>query len=212
MRRGDGEGANPPSDAGAAGNLPSVAGCACWFYATCCGAKFSAAEDDMKCEEIAELLPDYLQDGLQEEHKKIVEEACIDSRRAAESDGAGAIRCDAAGLPGGTRKGSVDAPRRYGSVDLERVPVATFSGGRGGVEHRAGGAGNVSGTATWQCEIELAGISRDAYGSDKHAADGCALDAAATVGEPAVGGRDVDAEGRASRSAGAFGVDAHAAV
>jgi hypothetical protein len=26
----------------------------------------------MKCEEIAELLPDYLQDGLQEEHKKIV--------------------------------------------------------------------------------------------------------------------------------------------
>src|SRR5882762_8532503 len=86
MRRGDGEGANPPGDAGAAGNFPSVAGRACWFYATCCGAKFSAAEDDMKCEEIAELLPDYLQDGLQEEHKKIVErhlESCAECSEVA---------------------------------------------------------------------------------------------------------------------------------
>ena len=35
----------------------------------------------MKCEEIAELLPDYLQDGLEEEHKKIVErhlESCVE--------------------------------------------------------------------------------------------------------------------------------------
>src|SRR5258708_15990697 len=86
MRRGDGEGANPPRDAGAAGNLSQVAGCDWWFYATCCGAKFSAAEDDMKCEEIAELLPDYLQDGLQEEHKKIVErhlESCAECSEVA---------------------------------------------------------------------------------------------------------------------------------
>src|SRR6266446_246058 len=86
MRRGAGEGANPPGDAGAAGNFPSVAGCACWFHATCCGAKFSAAEDDMKCEEIAELLPDYLQKGLRGEQKAIVErhlESCAECSEVA---------------------------------------------------------------------------------------------------------------------------------
>src|SRR5258708_39138355 len=86
MRRSDGEGANPPRDGGGAGNFPPVAGCACWFYATCCGTEFSAAEDDMKCEEIAELLPDYLHEGLAAERKSVVErhlESCVECREVA---------------------------------------------------------------------------------------------------------------------------------
>src|SRR5260370_41123274 len=46
----------------------------------------SAAEDDMKCEEIAELLPDYLQEGLAAERKSVVErhlENCLECREVA---------------------------------------------------------------------------------------------------------------------------------
>src|SRR5258708_37103217 len=41
---------------------------------------------DMKCEEIAELLPDYLQEGLRVEQKKIVErhlESCVECSEVA---------------------------------------------------------------------------------------------------------------------------------
>src|ERR1700737_3299341 len=81
------------------------------------------------------------------------------------------------------------------------------------MEHRAGRAGDVPGTATGEREIELAaGFGRNAYGTNQHAADGCAVDATAAVGEPAAGRRVVDAARGAARSAGAFGADAYAAV
>src|ERR1700716_3077131 len=86
MRRGDGEGAHPSSDAGAAASFSSIAGCAGQVHAAACGAEFPAAEDDMKCEEIAELLPDYLQEGLGAEQKNVVErhlESCAECSEVA---------------------------------------------------------------------------------------------------------------------------------
>src|SRR5882762_652888 len=87
--------------------------------------------------------------------------------------------------------------------------MAALAGGSCGLEHRTGGTGDVSGIATWKYKIEFAGFGGDAHGADQYAADGGAFDAAATVGEPAVGRRVVDAAGRTSRSTGAFGADTH---
>src|SRR4029077_12806522 len=58
----------------------------------------------------------------------------------------------------------------------------------------------------------LGGFGGNAYGTDQHAADSGAIDATATVGEPAAGGRDVDAARGGARSAGAFCADAYVAV
>jgi hypothetical protein len=127
MRSGNGEGANPPRDAGAARNFSSVAGRAGEFYAARCGAKFSAAEDDMKCEQIAELLPDYLKQGLEGEQKKTVErhlESCAECSEVAglwkklalipdeQPSPAGRARFDAMLQAYQTGRGNEDVPRR----------------------------------------------------------------------------------------------------
>src|SRR5258706_1581895 len=82
--------------------------------------------------------------------------------------------------------------------------MATLAGGSGGLEHRAGGTGDVPGIATWEYKIEFAGFGGDAHGADQYAADGGAFDAAATVGEPAVGRRFVDTAGTTSLPTTAF--------
>jgi len=158
----------------------------------------------MKCEEIAELLPDYLQEGLRVEQKKIVErhlESCAECSEVAglwkklalipdeQPSAAGRERFEAMlqayqtgrGEEGVTRR----APERGASVwsvfPWLRSPVGAVR------------AGNVPGTATREREIEFAGFGGSAHGADQHAADGCAVDVTAAIGEPTVGRRDVDA-------------------
>src|SRR5258706_4074897 len=91
------------------------------------------------------------------------------------------------------------------NVNSERIPMVAFADGSGSLEHHTGGTGDVPVIATWKYKIEFAGFSGDAHGGDQYAADGGAFDAAATVGEPAVGRRLVDAAGKKARTTSAFG-------
>jgi len=140
---------------------------------------------DMKCEEIAELLPDYLQEGLGLERKKIVErqpgelrgvrrsgrsveEACADSGRAAERCGRGS---DSKQMLQAYQTGRGDegvtpaCARTRGRLFGACFQWLRLAGGCRCVEHRAGSTGG----RTWDLQlgsvkIEFAGFGGAAHG------------------------------------------------